>query len=86
MENQHRLIKGYRELTEEEIAVMNEIKEKGAEFEELIQRLYQGLGTRLVGYVDSNELESERWINLGKDHIQQGLMALTRAVARPDFF
>ena len=29
MENQHRKIKGYRELTQEEIDLMNMIKEKG---------------------------------------------------------
>ena len=31
MENQHRQIKGYRELTQVEIDLMNEIKTKGAE-------------------------------------------------------
>lgn len=31
MENQHRKIKGYRELSQEEIDLMNRIKEKGAE-------------------------------------------------------
>ena len=31
MENQHRKIKGYRELTQEEVDLMNRIKEKGAE-------------------------------------------------------
>lgn len=31
MENQHRKITGYRELTTEDIALMNAIKEKGAE-------------------------------------------------------
>jgi hypothetical protein len=29
MENQHRKIKGYRELNEDEISAMNEIKQKG---------------------------------------------------------
>ena len=27
-----------------------------------------------------------RWLRIGEDHLQQGLMALTRAVARPDAF
>ncbi|MDC4781858.1 hypothetical protein OHV82_09220 [Acinetobacter baumannii] len=31
MENQHRKIKGYRDLSKEEIDLMNRIKEKGAE-------------------------------------------------------
>ena len=31
MENQHRKIKGYRELSQAEVDLMNRIKEKGAE-------------------------------------------------------
>jgi len=27
-----------------------------------------------------------RWVAVGKTHLQQGLMALTRAVAKPEFF
>jgi len=43
MENQHRKIKGYRDLSKEEIDLMNRIKEKGAELlslqAELVGRL-----------------------------------------------
>ena len=39
MENQHRKIKGYRELSQSEIDLMNDIKEKGIELEALISRL-----------------------------------------------
>ncbi len=39
MENQHRKIKGYRELSQEEIDLMNEIKVKGAELAELIAKV-----------------------------------------------
>ena len=39
MDNQHRQIKGYRELNAEEIALMNEIKSKGAELGELVAKL-----------------------------------------------
>lgn len=35
MENQHRLIKGYRELSQQEIDLMNRIKQKGKELLEL---------------------------------------------------
>ena len=35
MDNQHRKIKGYRELSQEEIDLMNRIKTKGAELLEL---------------------------------------------------
>jgi hypothetical protein len=28
----------------------------------------------------------QRWVNIGKTDLQKGLMALTRAVAQPEFF
>lgn len=40
MENQHRKITGYRELSAEEIDLMNRIKAKGAEMLELHRDLY----------------------------------------------
>lgn len=74
MENQHRQIKGYRELTEAEIAVMNEIKTKGAELGELVAKLKVTVGI------------DQRWVSIGATDLQTGLMALTRAVAQPTFF
>lgn len=74
MENQHRHIKGYRDLTEEEIALMNEIKSKGAELEQLVYRL------RNAPNLD------QRWISIGVTDLQTGLMALTRGVAQPTSF
>lgn len=74
MDNQHRQIKGYRELNAEEIALMNEIKSKGAELGELVAKL------RAVPDLD------QRWVSIGATDLQTGLMALTRGVARPTFF
>ena len=74
MENQHRHIKGYRELNEAEIAAMNDIKEAG-----------QALGA-LVDKLQSDRGLDQRWVSIGRTHLQQGLMALTRAVAQPTFF
>ncbi|MBP9940084.1 MAG: hypothetical protein KBF33_01660 [Comamonas sp.] len=39
MDNQHRHIKGYRELSQEEIDLMNQIKAKGEELRELVQKI-----------------------------------------------
>lgn len=74
MENQHKKIKGYRDLTQEEIDLMNQIKEKGAELGELVEKL------EAMAELD------KRWIEIGKTNLQQGLMALTRSVAQPGFF
>lgn len=85
MENQHRKIKGYRELTQEEIDLMNEIKEHGAKLGELC--------AKLEAYISADNEEngtpgadSRRWLSIGRTHMQQGVMALTRAVAKPEFF
>lgn len=74
MENQHRKIAGYRELDQAEIDLMNEIKEHG-----------KALGV-LVTKVRAIEGIDQRWASIGATHFQEGLMALTRSVARPDFF
>lgn len=74
MDNQHREIKGYRELNAEEIALMNEVKSKGAELGELVAKLRAAEGL------------DQRWISIGATDLQTGLMALTRGVARPTFF
>ena len=74
MENQHQKIKGYRELDKIEIALMNKIKEKSAELGELIQELRD------------NPAVDQRWVSIGATDLQTGTMALTRAVAKPDFF
>lgn len=74
MENQHRQIKGYRELDESEIALMNEIKNMGADLGQLVDRL------------KATTTLDQRWIAIGATNLQQGLMALTRGVAQPTFF
>lgn len=74
MDNQHQQIKGYRELSQAEIDLMNKIKTKGAELGELI--------AELRGYSDLDQ----RWISVGATDLQTGLMALTRSVAKPTFF
>jgi hypothetical protein len=74
MENQHRQIKGYRELSQHEIDLMNEIK---------------AMGDKLGSLVDQLKREPElnqRWVSIGATDLQTGLMALTRAVARPTTF
>ena len=74
MENHHRRIKGYRELSQSEIDAMNEIKSKGAELGELVAKL------RGMDGLD------QRWLSIGATDLQTGLMALTRAVAQPTSF
>jgi hypothetical protein len=74
VENQHRQIKGYRELSQEEIDLMNTIKTKGIELGELVAKLRATEGL------------DQRWVSIGATDMQTGLMALTRGVAQPTFF
>ncbi len=74
MDNQHREIKGYRELNADEIALMNEVKSAGVALGELVAKL------RATADLD------QRWVSIGATDLQTGLMALTRGVARPTFF
>lgn len=74
MDNQHRQIKGYRELSQAEIELMNEIKTKGTELGDLVAKL------RAMSGID------QHWASIGATDLQTGLMALTRAVAQPTFF
>jgi hypothetical protein len=87
MENQHRKITGYRELTQEEIDLMNEIKKKGVELGELISKV-ESVNVAASDAGDTAPFYSEayRWCSISKTHLQQGIMALTRAVAKPEFF
>ncbi len=74
MDNQHRKIKGYRELNQDEIDAMNEVKAMGVKLGELVEKL------------ENNKDLDQRWIESGKTDLQKGLMALTRSIARPEFF
>ena len=76
MDNQHRQIKGYRELSQGEIDLMNEIKQKGIALGELVEKLRNQPGLSL----------DQRWVSIGATDLQTGLMALTRSVAKPTFF
>jgi hypothetical protein len=67
-------ITGYRELSESEAALMNEIKEHGIALGELVAKM------RALRSVDP------RWVSIGATDLQTGLMALTRAVAQPTTF
>ena len=74
MENQHREIKGYRELNANEIALMNEVKAQGVALGDLVKKLR-----------DMPESD-QRWVSIGATDLQTGLMALTRSIAKPTFF
>lgn len=74
MENQHRHIAGYRELSAEEIALMNECK-----------ALAEQCGTMIAKLRGTQGLD-QRWVSIGATHLQEGWMAVIRGIAQPTTF
>ena len=74
MDNQHRQIKGYRELTQEEIDLMNRVKAKANECGELIAEL------------EAMQTSDQRCVQIAKDNIQQGFMWAVRSITKPTTF
>lgn len=98
MENQHRKITGYRELSKEEIDLMNRIKAHGEETAKLIEEVeslrhmnlqHDSHGVpfdRTDNLTGEQANESFRCLGLAKDNLQTGQMWFVRAVALPDSF
>ena len=75
MDNQHKKITGYRDLSQEEIDLMNEGKELAKQCGSFIEKL-QNQGVSL----------DQRSVSLGKTNLQQGFMWAIRGVAQPETF
>lgn len=88
MENQHKHIKGYRDLSPAEIARMNEVKELAEKAGELCDRLANARVevTHDIFSGVFTHIPDPRWVAIGRTQLQQGFMALTRAIAKPTTF
>lgn len=98
MDNQHQKIKGYRELNQDEIDLMNEIKEHGEVTKKLLQKvvdLRMSQQDKVLNDIpepeDSEQVlnqvdESLRCINIAGEALQTGQMWFVRSVALPDSF
>lgn len=74
MDNQHRAISGYRELGQDEIDLMNELKGKAAEVGAILERMRE-----------QPELD-QRAVEIARTKAQEAFMWAVRAVARPTTF
>lgn len=74
MDNQHREIKGYRELNVDEIGLMNDIKQKSEE-----------VGSLLASMANTPGLD-QRCVAIAKTEAQTAFMWAVRAVAQPTTF
>ena len=71
VDNQHQKISGYRDLTEKEIGIINEVKR----YEEQLGLLWRE--------ADETVGVDKRWMRIAKTHFEEGFMAFVRSIARP---
>lgn len=97
MDNQHKKIKGYRDLSQEEIDLMNKLKEKAEEVKLVLEEIlkyregqweawYNITEDDVNGLTEIQLLESERNLHIAKENLQQGFMWAVRGVALPETF
>jgi uncharacterized protein YcbK (DUF882 family) len=74
MDNQHKHIKGYRDLSQAEIDAMNMVKQSA----EMV-----GAVIDAVASIDGVD---QQWLAAAKLDLQKGFMCLTRSIAQPTTF
>ena len=72
VDNQHKKITGYRDLTEAEINSMNEVKAMAENVGELMESV------AVLPNVD------KRWLAIANTDLQKGFMAAVRSIAKPE--
>ena len=76
MENQHKMIQGYRDLSQDEIDCMNDIKQAELSIGELWKSVMDAPGDTFSA--------DGRWMSIAKTHFEEGFSAFVRAVAKPE--
>jgi len=80
-------ITGYRQLSEEEVALMNEGKALAEQCGEYITKLRRRGNINEPGTaIDSGMPLDRRWISIGETNLQLGFMAVLRGIAQPTTF
>ena len=86
MDNQHKLIKGYRDLSQDEINLINEAKSLAETVGLFVKKLED---TKLNISDDNINLiynVDPRWLAIGKTDLQKGFMEIIRSIAQPETF
>ena len=74
MDNQHRRIVGDRDLTEEEINLVNEVKHAS------------DMVGHLVAKIDRQGNADPRWLAIARTDLQKSFMFLVRSITKPETF
>lgn len=77
VDNQHKKISGYRDLSEDEINQMNAIKAAEGQLSGLLAWVEQSATA-------SGDPAAGRWAALARTHLETGFMYAVKAIARPD--
>ena len=98
MENQHKHIKGYRDLSQAEIDLMNEIKQKGEELRTLVAKINavaipktennssEIAGDAMPWGLETEGDQPEYWLRYADASFRSGIMYAVRAVAKPQSY
>ena len=79
-------IKGMRTLSSDEIMLINDLSDLGNQIGDFIKVLEN---EPIFYGEDDKELAifaDPRWLAIGKNHLQQGIMCLKRSIGKPDNF
>lgn len=68
------MIKGYRNLSDDEILLINELKTLAEVVGEKVDEIY------------NREDSDKRWASIARTDLQTGFMALIRSIAKPETF
>ena len=96
MDNQHKKIKGYRDLSQAEIDLMNEVKAIGPQVQAVIEKVQKHIATQryncrcdanmqVLDVDEDRRLDAatpERFAAMAKTDFQTGLMYLVRAFSQ----
>jgi len=90
VDNQHKKIKGYRDLSQAEIDLMNEAKELAEKCGEFCAKLEESHAIELEATKNFEHrvelMDAILWYKKGKRDIQVAFMEIIRSVARPTTF
>jgi hypothetical protein len=78
-------VAGYRQLGEEEVALMNEGKALAEQCGAYIAKL-RAMPTTPASGGPANSSLDQRWVSIGATDIQRGFMAVIRGIAQPTTF
>lgn len=81
VDNQHQKIKGYRDLSQDEIDLMNEGKALSEQVGAYIEKLEKAEFAQ-----NSDQVPDKRWLSIGRTDLQKGFMAVIRSIAKPTTF